>query len=305
MDTHREPQSLYEPCRYFMNMGGKRIRPVLTQIGCGLCGGNLQESLPAALSVELVHNFTLIHDDMMDGAETRRGEMTVHNRWGDATAILAGDLLFTDALEMLNAYDAKRRAILNRRLLRSIRRVCEGQARDLELETREEATVDDYFEMIRGKTAALISAALEMGGIVAGGNKRERSALETIGEIIGVSFQIQDDLLDVTADPEQFGKRKGGDIYEKKRTYLLLSAYARGSDSCKTTLDRIYSKPELDGSDVDQVIQIFHSTGAVERAGNEVRRGYENVQEELKIFGDSRYKRDLVTLVERLTDRES
>ncbi|MGM0506854.1 MAG: polyprenyl synthetase family protein [Bacteroidota bacterium] len=301
----REPESLYEPCRYFMQMGGKRIRPVLTQMGCGLCGGDLEKSLPAALSVELVHNFTLIHDDIMDGADTRRGELTVHKKWSEATAILAGDLLFAEALEMLQVYDADQHSILNRRLLRSIRSVCEGQARDLELESRKEATVYDYFEMIRGKTAALISGALEMGGIVARGNEGERIALETIGEIIGISFQVQDDLLDVTADPEQFGKRKGGDIHEKKRTYLLLSAYTWGDDMCKRTLDRLYSKPELGRSDVEEVIEIFHTSGAVERARNEVRTGYQKVQEELKIFGDSRYKRDLVALVEQLTDRES
>lgn len=288
-----------------MKMGGKRIRPILTQIGCGLCGGDLDESLPAALSVELIHNFTLVHDDIMDDADTRRGELTVHHKWSEATAILAGDLLFTEALEMLLDYDTERHAILNRRLLRSIRSVCEGQARDLELENRREATVDDYFEMIHGKTAALISCALAMGGIVAGANTREQMALESIGETIGVSFQIQDDLMDVTADPEQFGKRRGGDIHEKKRTYLLLDSYTWGSKSCKRTLDRLYAKPVLDTSDVDRVIDIFHDTGAVERARKEVQSGYQEAKEQLKVFGDSRYKRDLVTLVEQLTDRES
>lgn len=288
-----------------MQIGGKRIRPILTQIACGLCGGDLEDSLPAALSVELIHNFTLVHDDIMDGADTRRGEATIHRKWNEATAILAGDLLFTEAMEMLLAYDADRQVILNRRLLRSIRSVCEGQARDLELESRQDATVDHYFEMIRGKTAALISGALAMGAIVAGATSKELSALESIGQIIGVSFQVQDDLMDVVADPKQFGKRRGGDIHEKKRTYLLLDAYTQGSESHKQTLDRLYAKPVLDESDVDLVIGIFKETGAIERARNDVLNGYQKAKEELKIFGDSRYKRDLVTLVEQLTDRES
>lgn len=305
----REPRSLYEPCRYVMMNGGKRFRPMLTLIASGLCGGDPEQAVPAALSVELLHNFTLVHDDIMDDAPSRRGLPSVHVKWDLSTAILAGDLLFAEAFAQLTHYDSGAfshtlSASLKKILLDSTRQVCEGQARDLEMERSENSTTAAYQQMIEGKTAALVSGALKMGGVVAGAGEEEIRALEELGRAIGVAFQIQDDLLDVTADPEKFGKTRGGDILEGKKTWLLLDALEQGNEEVRTKLSELYRKTERTPDDVELVIRLFNEAGTIERVRDKVKSCYLKSDEILDLFVHSSYKEDLVDLLKFLKNRD-
>lgn len=301
------PRSLYDPCRYVMKNGGKRLRPVLTLMASGLCGGTPEEAVPAALSVELIHNFTLVHDDIMDKASSRRGQPSVHVQWDEPTAILAGDMLYVEAFQQLLFYSnapGTRFQQLQQTLLRAIRTVCEGQALDMQLERERGGTVEEYLAMIRGKTAALISGSLQIGGISAGASKIELKRLGQLGEKIGLAFQIQDDLMDAVADPEKFGKTRGGDILEGKKTFLLLTALEYGNESDVQELFKIMDKASLEASDIDRVVQLFRTTGALEQARETIGREYRQAMELLEPFDDSDYKADLVTLLNFLIDRE-
>ncbi|MEX2584978.1 MAG: polyprenyl synthetase family protein [Balneolaceae bacterium] len=301
------PRSLYDPCRYVMKNGGKRLRPVLTLMASGLCGGNLEDAVPAALSVELIHNFTLVHDDIMDQASSRRGQPSVHVRWDEPTAILAGDMLYAEAFQQLLCYsDAPGRRFqhLQRTLLKAIRTVCEGQALDMKLEREKGGSVEEYLDMIRGKTAALISCSLKIGGISAGASQEELQRLDLLGDKIGLAFQIQDDLMDAVADPEKFGKTRGGDILEGKKTFLLLTALENGNETDVRELYSVMDKDSLKGGDIDRVVHLFRKTGALKRARDTIGQEYRQAMELLEPFDDSDYKADLVTLLNFLIDRE-
>lgn len=301
------PQSLYDPCRYVMKNGGKRLRPVLTLMASGLCGGNPEDAVPAALSVELIHNFTLVHDDIMDQASSRRGQPSVHVRWDEPTAILAGDMLYAEAFQQLFCYSdapGRRYQQLQRTLLNAIRTVCEGQALDMQLEREKGGSVEEYLTMIRGKTAALISGSLKIGGISAGASQEELQRLDLLGEKIGLAFQIQDDLMDAVADPEKFGKTRGGDILEGKKTFLLLTALENGNETDVRELYSVMDKDSLETDDIDRVVHLFKKTGALKRAQDTVGQEYRQAMELLEPFDDSDYKADLVTLLNFLIDRE-
>jgi len=302
------PVTLYEPCRYVLENGGKRIRPVLTLIASGLCGGDPEEALPAALSIELIHNFTLVHDDIMDEAISRRGRDTVHVKWDRSTAILVGDMLYAEAFQQLFQYashPADRFLPMNQILLRSVRTVCEGQALDMELEQAvEQVHVSEYMNMIEGKTSALISGALMMGGVVAGVSGRELEWLDALGRTLGVAFQIQDDLMDAVADPDKFGKTLGGDIREGKKTFLLLTALESGNEVEIQELTRLMSRSNRSDAEVDRVIGLFGKTGSIRRAEERIEREYGAAIELVNRFDDSIYKEDLISLVHFLIDRE-
>jgi len=226
------PKDLTEGCRYVLAGGGKRVRGALVLLSCEAVGGRARDALNTGLAVETLHNFTLVHDDIMDNAPARRGRPTVHTRWDVNNALLVGDVLVGLAFAML----LKTRTAQPRRLVELLTRglldVCEGQALDLEFSHRSDVTVDEYFHMIEKKTGRLFGTAAELGAAVGGGSAREAAALRAFGHHLGRAFQIQDDLLDVTADRRRFGKAIGGDIMEGKRTFLMLKALerARGKD---------------------------------------------------------------------------
>jgi geranylgeranyl diphosphate synthase type II len=304
------PASLYDPCRYILGNGGKRIRPVLTLLGAGLCGGSVERAIPAALSVELIHNFTLVHDDIMDEADSRRGKPSIHKKWNKPAAILAGDLLYAEAFRQLLTY-AEDGSItksdfsnLIETLLHSIQTVCEGQAMDMEFETIDDVTTDQYLTMIEGKTSALISGALVMGAIVEAASRKQVVSLKELGKELGMAFQIQDDLLDVIADPEKFGKTKAGDIREGKKTYLLLLAQERCNEIQRNELHRLIASKQMSDSDVDRVIAIFEETDAIRLTQQKVNKYYQNVSVLLEPFDDSVYKEDLVSLMNFLKNRD-
>jgi geranylgeranyl diphosphate synthase, type II len=308
----REPASLYEPCRYILKNGGKRIRPILTLLGAGICGRDeaVKKAVPAALAVELIHNFTLVHDDIMDEADSRRGKPSVHAKWDIPTAILVGDLLHTEAFQQLNAYGSESKVsreqftALYQTLLNSIKTVCEGQAMDMEFEDSKEIYTDLYLKMIEGKTSALLSGSLSMGGIVGSGSNEQIGQLRQVGNQMGLAFQIQDDLLDVVADPEKFGKIQGGDIREGKKTYLLLLAFELSNEIQKKELHRLSQQNYLTDTDVERVIEIYEQTGTIRKTEEKVSAYYQNVLDLLNSFEDSTFKTDLVSLINFLKNRD-
>ena len=232
------PERLYEPIRYIMSLGGKRIRPVLTLMAADLFKGDIQQAMPAALAIETFHNFTLIHDDIMDNAPLRRGKQTVHEKWGVNNAILSGDVMMVEAnkhLSMLNS-DVLKDALNT--FNATAQGVCEGQQLDMEFEEQETVSIMDYINMIRLKTAVLVGGAMKLGAQVAGASATEAEQLYEFGENLGIAFQLQDDILDVYGDPDKFGKQVGGDIIANKKTLLLLKLKELASENDLLELDQ-------------------------------------------------------------------
>jgi len=218
------PSNLYDPLNYFMNLGGKRIRPLLTLISVELFGGKVEDAFPSALSIEFFHNFSLIHDDIMDKAPLRRNQETVHAKWNDNIAILSGDVLLVKAYQELQKQESIHLANLLSIFNKTAVEVCEGQQMDMDFELRSDVSVAEYIEMIRLKTSVLLGGALQMGAVIANASKKDQQLIYDFGVSLGIAFQIQDDILDLYGDPEKFGKQVGGDIITNKKTYLLLKA---------------------------------------------------------------------------------
>ncbi len=310
IDLPVQPKTLYEPYRYALSVGGKRIRPVLTLLGCGICKGEVDEALPAALAIEILHNFTLVHDDIMDSADTRRGKPSVFNKWSEDVAILSGDVMFADAYRMLShyghsdAYSKEEFATIHDVFAKTIITVCEGQAMDMEFVERKKVTHEEYLQMIAGKTAALLSGALKIGAIIAHTSPRKRKELAELGYEMGLAFQIQDDLLDATADPEKFGKRPGGDIFEGKKTYLTILALERANDKqaslIQQTLDAENAAPEK----VDQVLGIMSDLNVLDDVALEIDEHYKKAFHLLNKFESSEYKQELEKLLIFLQNRD-
>jgi geranylgeranyl diphosphate synthase type II len=218
------PENLYDPLKYFLNLGGKRLRPVLTLLASEMYGKTRESALPAALAVEVFHNFTLIHDDIMDQAPLRRNKETIQVKWNPNIAILSGDVLFVKAYQLLVQQEERHLKELIDVFNRTAIEVCEGQQLDMDFENRTNVTVEEYIEMIRLKTSVLLGCALEFGAIIADAPREDRNNLYQFGQNIGIAFQIQDDILDLYADPEKFGKQVGGDVIADKKTLLNLKA---------------------------------------------------------------------------------
>lgn len=225
------PKRLYEPIRYIMSLGGKRIRPVLTLMAADLFKGDIQTAMPAALAIETFHNFTLIHDDIMDNAPLRRGKQTVHEKWGVNNAILSGDVMMVEANKQLSMLNSEVLKDALNTFNSTAQGVCEGQQLDMEFEEQEVVSITDYINMIRLKTAVLLGGAMKLGAQVAGASATEAEQLYEFGENLGIAFQLQDDILDVYGDPEKFGKQVGGDIIANKKTLLLLKLKELANES--------------------------------------------------------------------------
>lgn len=301
-----KPASLYDPQRYILASSGKRLRPVLTLMGCGLCSEDVRKALPAAIAVELVHNFTLVHDDIMDQAEIRRGNPPVHVRWNEPTAILAGDSLFVHALLQLQKItsDTNYRKV-NKLFLDGINSVCEGQALDMEFGERRDVNSEEYLQMIEGKTAALISVSLVLGGIVAKATEERLKKLDIMGRSLGLAFQIQDDLMDVTADPEKFGKKQGGDIFEGKKTFLMVKTLECCDSEEKQWLEDTLKSRPLDQQEVQKVLNLYKKYDVIDTAETLLNQYYKKAINTLGTFDDSNYKQDLQQLINYLKRRDS
>lgn len=227
MPFGKNPTSLYEPIRYVMRLGGKRIRPMLTLLSYSLFRNDVRHILPYAIAVEVFHNFTLMHDDIMDRAPLRRGKPTVHEKWNLSTAILSGDVMLVKVYELFSRLDPATFRTAVEAFNECATRVCEGQQWDMHFESADNVTEAAYLHMIQDKTAALLGFSLELGAILAGTDDKTRKRLREFGLCIGVGFQLRDDLLDVYGDPDSFGKQTGGDILANKKTFLLIKALER------------------------------------------------------------------------------
>ncbi|MFA5668373.1 MAG: polyprenyl synthetase family protein [Balneolaceae bacterium] len=310
LPVSKSPKSLYEPYKYALNVGGKRIRPFLSLLASGLCGGEPKDALPAALAVEILHNFTLVHDDIMDSAETRRGKTSVFKKWSDSVAILTGDVMFADAFQQLSfyatndQYSKEEYAAMNQTFITATVTVCEGQALDMEFVDLDAVAITDYIQMIEGKTSALISGSLKMGAIAAHATKEQQDLLTQIGSEMGIAFQIQDDLLDAIADPEKFGKKAGGDIYEGKKTYLSLLALERANTEQKIFIQHTLAKQETSEDDVQRMLVLYDELNVINDVKKEIKNHYNNAFTLLDKFKDSSYKQELEKLLIFLQNRD-
>lgn len=224
LDWNREPYGLYEPIEYTLAAGGKRVRPQLAMIASQMFGGKDEEVLPAALALEVFHNFTLLHDDVMDKADVRRGRPTVHIKWDENTAILSGDQMLIEAYKLLSGVPEDKLPKVLQLFNKMATEICEGQQYDVDFESQEQVTIDDYLKMIRLKTSVLLANALQTGAYIAGANEAQQQSLYEFGIYVGLAFQIQDDILDVWGNPATFGKAVGGDISCNKKTFVYLQA---------------------------------------------------------------------------------
>ncbi|MBS1682384.1 MAG: polyprenyl synthetase family protein [Bacteroidetes bacterium] len=232
-----QPESLYEPIRYIMTLGGKRMRPLLTCLGYSLFKSDVEKIIPYAVAVEAFHNFTLLHDDIMDRAPLRRGKKTVHEKWGVNTAILSGDVMLVKVYEMFLKLEEKKLKRVHKAFNQCAAEVCEGQQWDMEFEKRSSVSETEYLEMIRKKTAVLLGFSLELGAVLAGAPEKDCKRLKNFGVNVGIGFQLKDDLLDVYADKKKFGKQVGGDIIANKKTYLLIKAFEKAKGKQKKELE--------------------------------------------------------------------
>jgi geranylgeranyl diphosphate synthase, type II len=255
----QEPASLYDPNRYFLQLGGKRVRPVGVLMGNELFDTIVPDAWKAATAIELFHNFTLIHDDIMDAAPLRRGMATVHEKWGSSTALLAGDVMLVAAYEYLNKVSGKYVFTLNALFNSTAREVCEGQQLDMDYEKRGTVTLDDYLYMINLKTSVLLAASLKMGAILGGAGERNQNLLYEFGRKLGLAFQVQDDYLDAFGDPDKFGKQVGGDIKSNKKTFLLIHALEAADATQKHELEELLRTNPQDK--VEHVLSIYRASG--------------------------------------------
>jgi len=263
--VNKKPKNLYEPINYILKLGGKRLRPVLTLMTSEIFNGSTSAAMDAALSVEVFHNFSLIHDDIMDDAPLRRGKATVHEKWDLNTGILSGDAMLILAYQLFENYEPKIFQALAKLFSKTALEVCEGQQYDIDFETRNDVTIPEYLKMIEYKTAVLVGAAMKMGAIVAEASEEDQNLIYDFGRYLGVAFQLQDDYLDAFGNPETFGKQVGGDILENKKTYLYLKTLELGNNAEKTSLlDLMINKALTDDEKVEKVKALFNASGAAD-----------------------------------------
>jgi geranylgeranyl diphosphate synthase type II len=258
-DIPAQPATLYDSCRYFLSIGGKRVRPVSLLMGTELFGEMQTSAFYAANAIELFHNFTLMHDDIMDKAPLRRGLPTVPAKYGDNTALLGGDVMLILAYEQLNKLGPEHLGTVMALFNLTARQVCEGQQLDMDFEKREEVGLDEYLHMITLKTSVLLAAAFRMGAILGGAGLGNQDALYKFGKNLGIAFQIQDDYLDAFGDPEKFGKQVGGDILANKKTFLLIHALETASPDRQAQLRQLLAANDADK--VEKVLSIFRACG--------------------------------------------
>jgi geranylgeranyl diphosphate synthase type II len=265
LHIHKQPKNLYEPIDYILSLGGKRIRPVLTLMATDIFDGDYNKAISAAKAVEVFHNFSLVHDDIMDDAPLRRGNETVHEKWNINTGILSGDAMLILAYQFFEVYEPNIFQKLAKLFSKTALEVCEGQQYDVDFETRDDVTIPEYLKMIEFKTAVLLGAAMKMGAIVAETSEENADLIYNFGLNLGIAFQLQDDYLDAFGNPETFGKQVGGDIIENKKTYLYLKAQEFSSPAQREELMHLFSIHPVDTNDkVASVKNVFEKTGAAE-----------------------------------------
>ena len=302
-----EPYSLYEPIEYVLSLGGKRIRPVFAMLACQLFDDNIEKALNPAIAIEVFHNFTLLHDDIMDKAEMRRNRPTVHAKWNENTAILSGDAMLIKAYQLLAQCDpAILKPILDVFSQTSIE-VCEGQQFDMDFETRNNVSIEEYINMIRLKTAVLLAGSLKIGAICGGAPERESDLLYSFGIDIGIAFQLKDDYLDVYGNPDKFGKNIGGDICCNKKTFLLIKALEKADKNTLSELIDLTSRETFDRKDkIRAVTDIYDRLNIRSHTEQAMQQYYENAVRSLKKLSvPDEKKRELSAFAENLLHREN
>lgn len=306
VDWKREPLGLYAPIAYTMSLGGKRVRPALTLMACNLYTDALESAVGPALGIEIFHNFTLLHDDIMDRAAIRRGKPTVHEKWDDNTAILSGDVMQIAAYQLVSDAPAPVLKPVLDLFSRTAVEICEGQQYDMEFESREEVGAGEYIEMIRLKTAVLLGCALKTGALIGGADDEDATHLYAFGENIGLAFQLMDDILDVYGDEKTFGKKIGGDILCNKKTYLLIHAQklAEGdtAEELQSLLSGLANSPE---EKIAKVTSIYDSLGVRAIAEEAMEIYYQKALQHLeKVSVDKERKNHLLQLAKNLMNRK-
>jgi geranylgeranyl diphosphate synthase, type II len=300
------PSELYDPINYTLRHGGKRMRPLLLLMGCDLFDGNIEDAIGPATGIEVFHNFTLLHDDIMDNAPLRRSEPTVHQKWGSNIAILSGDAMFVKACQQITKTREEHVVKVLNLFLETAVKVCEGQQFDMNFEKSSSITIDDYVEMISLKTAVLLAASLKMGAIIAGASEKDADNLYQFGKNIGIAFQLQDDILDVYGDNEKFGKRVGGDIVANKKTFLLLKAFELANKDQRVVLNKLLEGPVADEEKITLMTSLFNSLNIKEIASVETNAYYKKSMDclgSIKTTGNNK-KEQLASFAERLMIRE-
>jgi geranylgeranyl diphosphate synthase type II len=275
LPLNRQPENLYEPITYILGLGGKKIRPLLSLMACDLYSGSFMEAIPQALAVEIFHNFTLLHDDIMDKAHIRRGKPTVHIKWNEPTAILSGDLMLILAYEQVVHAPHHLQLPFFHLMSTTAREICEGQQFDMDFETKDQVSLDEYVEMIRLKTAVLLGCSLQLGALRGGANEIDARLLYKFGEQLGIAFQITDDLLDSFGDEASFGKKIGGDILANKKTFLRIKAIEFGNAKQVAQLKELDSEQNVENK-IATVKQIFTATGVVDEAQKAIKHYHDN-----------------------------
>jgi geranylgeranyl pyrophosphate synthase len=301
----REPASLYQPMVHLLDGGGKRIRPLLLILSCRAVGGRLEDCIDAALAVEILHTFTLVHDDIMDHDDIRRGRPTVHKKWDEPTAILAGDGLVTLAYQTLLKIKHPRLIAVLKTFTEGLLALCEGQTLDKEFETRNDVSIDAYDEMIGKKTAKLMEVACEIGAILGNGVEEERIALKQFATSLGKAFQIQDDLLDILSEEKVSGKPLGSDLTERKKTYLTIHFLNNATSSEKEHFLRLWGRNSMERRVVLQVKGLFEKVGTFQAAQRAVEGLISTALRNLDLLKSGEAKEDLRRLVFRIQERIS
>ncbi|MES2455966.1 MAG: polyprenyl synthetase family protein [Bacteroidota bacterium] len=298
------PASLYEPISYIMNLGGKRLRPIMLLMSAELFDGDIGAAVPAAMAIETFHNFTLIHDDIMDNAPLRRGQQTVHEKWDNNTAILSGDVMMVEANKHITQVHV---SILKPALdtfNATAQGVCEGQQLDMEFEKRDNVSIEEYINMIRLKTAVLVGGAMKLGAITANATAEDADLIYQFGENLGIAFQLQDDILDVYGDPEKFGKQVGGDIISNKKTYLRLKLQELASEVHLHELNEQTVNEDYNNK-VSNITDLYNQYEVKEQATMLMKKYLENAFFALEMITvPDENKEELVRLANMLMNRE-
>jgi geranylgeranyl diphosphate synthase type II len=298
------PVNLYEPLVYFLGLGGKRLRPVLTLIAAELGGKSAEEALHAAVSIELFHNFSLIHDDIMDNAPIRRGLPTVHEKWNSNIAILSGDVLLVKAYELISKQNKEHIPDLYQLFNKTAIEVCEGQQMDMDFEIREDVTIEEYIAMIRLKTSVLLGCALEFGFLISNQSVENRKNIYDFGVNLGIAFQIQDDILDLYGDPDKVGKQVGGDVRANKKTLLYLAAEKICKNLNNNKLNSLKETKDLDKK-VQETSTFYKEIGVLEETQKYLNYYYDSAMKSLELVEVNSSKDNLHQMVNYLFNRQS
>jgi geranylgeranyl diphosphate synthase type II len=306
LELDKSPAELYSPISYTLNAKGKRIRPLMTLLACQMFSDNIENAISSALGLEVFHNFTLLHDDIMDNASVRRGLPTVHTKWSVNTAILSGDAMMIEAYRLISSTpDSSLKEVLDV-FSKTALGVCEGQMFDMQYEERTDVTEDEYIKMIGLKTSVLLAGSLKIGALIGGASKEDADLLYKVGMNVGLAFQLKDDWLDVYSNPEVFGKKTGGDIVTNKKTYLLINALQKADDKNKKLLLQWLSRKDFDDEDKIKEIKKIYNTLEIDKLTLQRAKEYSD-----KAFGylekinvEEQKKSSLIELIKQLLERD-